>query len=267
MNSVTKKTVEQIAKEKRRRREVSLALAIIFAVLLLAFGIAAINEKVGNFTINMSYLKKDEGISIYDSYDKIARGEGTTRLKAEPVNNLYNITYEDLDKFADIDGPDGPHNGTTEVQGQLYDAWLAYTFYVSNSYFATVDYSATFYIDRTTKGVGNAVRVLWIEDSTYFNDPSENNKRVRTIYAAPDKNGNLEQGDTGAGKADESFANMKSTPPVAFEKNKKGLDYGFIHKYTVVIYLEGDDPECNNSIMGGSMKMSLDMKITGFVKR
>ena len=30
-----------------------------------------------------------------------------------------------------------------------------------------------------------------------------------------------------------------------------------VDKYTVVVYLEGDDPQCINDILGGEMKMDM----------
>ena len=34
-----------------------------------------------------------------------------------------------------------------------------------------------------------------------------------------------------------------------------------VHRYTVVIWLEGDDPECNNDKIGGHVGMQMDMKL------
>ena len=34
---------------------------------------------------------------------------------------------------------------------------------------------------------------------------------------------------------------------------------GDIDKFTIVVYLEGDDPECDDSLIGGEMKMHMDI--------
>ena len=43
------------------------------------------------------------------------------------------------------------------------------------------------------------------------------------------------------------------------------LDFnpGDIIKYTIVIWLEGDDPQCLDNIRGGNVKMSMDFEVRG----
>jgi len=36
---------------------------------------------------------------------------------------------------------------------------------------------------------------------------------------------------------------------------------GEVDKYTVVIWLEGEDPECVNDILGGELKMSMNFHV------
>ena len=38
---------------------------------------------------------------------------------------------------------------------------------------------------------------------------------------------------------------------------------GYVDKYTVVIWLEGDDPECVDRIVGGSMKFDMSIDADG----
>ena len=40
---------------------------------------------------------------------------------------------------------------------------------------------------------------------------------------------------------------------------REGFNPGVRDKITVVIFLEGDDPECVNAILGGEMKMHMDI--------
>ena len=37
------------------------------------------------------------------------------------------------------------------------------------------------------------------------------------------------------------------------------MNPGKIDKFTVIVYLEGDDPECDDSLIGGEMKMHMDI--------
>lgn len=34
---------------------------------------------------------------------------------------------------------------------------------------------------------------------------------------------------------------------------------GDIDRFTIVIYIEGDDPDCTNALLGGEMKMHMDI--------
>ena len=42
-------------------------------------------------------------------------------------------------------------------------------------------------------------------------------------------------------------------------ENIKGMKPGDIDKFTIVVYLEGDDPDCTDDLIGGEMKMHMDI--------
>ena len=289
--------------EKRRRREVSLALAVIFAVLLAFFGVAAINETLGDFTVNLSYLKRNDGLSIYDNRELTG---ATTRLTAKkPSLGMTCIAHSWLWLEGDIDDYDGSHNGYG-VDQDLKPAMLyfAYTFYVQNSYMeGGANYTMTLNIVRKTKNADKALRVILIEDSEYYGytenrnrtgrqlnpeggpvtvNPYDEktdtgNKRISRIYGAVNaKTGGLEKCNTenGAdldkygknGDPDMPFA----SETVVFELDKAGdgtaakpcgIAKGDVHKYTLIIYLEGEDDDCTENIMGGSVKMELNISV------
>ena len=39
----------------------------------------------------------------------------------------------------------------------------------------------------------------------------------------------------------------------------KDFKVGDIDKYTIVIWVEGDDPECKNNLIGGEIKMHMNL--------
>jgi hypothetical protein len=67
-----------------------------------------------------------------------------------------------------------------------------------------------------------------------------------TTYAKMGANGQPEDGTI-------PFQDEK----VVFATINDGLETDEIIKYTLVIWLEGDDPECLDNIKGGSVKMSM----------
>ena len=216
----------------RRRRKIGAALLRMDRLRLLLLGMmllvvilfiaAFAQEKMGNFTINLDRLELyRRGISIADNGDFDG---ATARLTATTVKDATNISIEDLPKNLDS-AKDGNHNGKN---------YMAYTYYVRNAGKEDLSYIARITLDSCSKGAEKAVRIaVW-----------RNGKRV--IYAAPAKNGGTEQ----------NCKNFKSDDVVC-EYEEKNFLVGNVDKYTIVIWMEGDDPECVDSIIGGSVELSM----------
>lgn len=216
----------------RRRRKIGAALLRMDRLRLLLLGMmllvvilfiaAFAQEKMGNFTINLDRLELyRRGISIADNGDFDG---ATARLTAATVKDATNISIEDLPQNLDS-AKDGNHNGKN---------YMAYTYYVRNAGKEDLSYIARITLDSCSKGAEKAVRIaVW-----------RNGKRV--IYAAPAKNGGTEQ----------NCKNFKSDDVVC-EYEEKNFLVGNVDKYTIVIWMEGDDPECVDSIIGGSVELSM----------
>lgn len=215
----------------RRRKQIGAALlrmdklhlTLLSMLLLVAvlFIFAFMQEKMGNFTINLNRLELyRKGISIADNGDF---NGATARLTARTVEDATNISIDDLPE--DIDDLDGSHNGKN---------YMAYTYYVRNAGKEDLGYKASITLDSCAKGAEKAVRVaVW-----------RNGERV--VYAAPATDGGKENG----------CKNFKSDDVVCTYTEKKFL-VGNVDRYTIVIWMEGDDPECVDSIIGGSVEFSM----------
>ena len=215
----------------RRRKKIGAALlrmdklhlTLLGMLLLVAvlFIFAFMQEKMGNFTINLNRLELyRKGISIEDNGDFDG---ATARLTASTVEDATNISIDDLPE--DIDDLDGSHNGKN---------YMAYTYYVRNAGKEDLGYKASITLDSCAKGAEKAVRVaVW-----------RNGERV--VYAAPATDGGEENG----------CKNFKSDDVVCTYTEKKFL-VGNVDRYTIVIWMEGDDPECVDSIIGGSVEFSM----------
>ena len=229
---VDPKKIVSMYRPHRRRRMIGAALLrmdrlrlILMGMMLLVallFIAAFAQEKMGNFTINLDRLELyRRGISIADNGDF---DNATARLQAAMVKDATNISIEDLPKNLDS-AKDGNHNGKN---------YMAYTYYVRNAGKEDLSYIARITLDSCSKGAEKAVRIaVW-----------RNGKRV--IYAAPAKNGGTEQ----------NCKNFKSDDVVC-EYEEKNFLVGNVDKYTIVIWMEGDDPECVDSIIGGSVELSM----------
>lgn len=197
-----------------------MGLLLLVAVLFI---IAFMQEKMGNFTINLNRLELyRKGISIASDGDFT---EPTARLTAHTVQDATNITLEDLPK--DIDEIDGDHNGKN---------YMAYTYYVRNAGKEDLAYHAIVTLDSCAKGAEEAVRVaIW-----------KNGERV--VYAEPAKNGQAEKG----------CVNFEDHDIVCSYTEEEFL-IGNVDKYTIVIWMEGEDPECVDAIVGGSVEFSMNI--------
>ncbi|MDY2627810.1 MAG: hypothetical protein SOW08_05760 [Lachnospiraceae bacterium] len=200
-------------------------LGLLFLVTIL-FLVAFAQEKMGNFTINLNRLELyRKGIAISADGDFT---DPTARLTANVVQDATNITLEDLP--ANIDEVDGDHNGRN---------YMAYTYYVRNAGKEDVGYRAAVVLDSAAKGAEEAVRVaVW-----------RNGERI--IYAEPAADGKEEEGCV-------SFVDH-DTVCIYTEEN---FLVGNVDKYTIVIWMEGEDPECVDSIVGGSVEFSMNIDST-----
>lgn len=211
----------QIGAALLRLDKLNLALLAMLATVGVLFAAAFMQEKMGNFTINLDRLEMyRRGISIADNGD--FKG-ATARLTAAMVKDATNISIEDLPD--DLDDHEGAHNGKN---------YMAYTYFVRNAGKIDLSYKARITLDSCSKGAENAVRIaVWRNGD-------------KMIYAEPAKDG----------KPEKDCTNFLSDDVVCEYKEDSFL-VGNVDKYTIVIWMEGDDSECVDSIIGGSVEMSI----------
>ena len=198
-----------------------IALALLFGLL---FALSFMQENMGNFTINLNRLELFRyGVAIDEDP---SFGQATARLQAQAVTNGTNIATEDLPD--DLDQIDGSHNGKN---------YVAYTFYIRNAGKVDLNYSCNVRVASASKGVEKAARVkIWKNGEP-------------TMYAAAAADGNPEPGCV-------SFESDKVVCTIPEEN----FQVGNVDKYTVVIWLDGDDPECVDDIVGGAVEFAMDFE-------
>lgn len=215
--------------EKIRRRDVKikvLKMGLLMSSLFLTiiyFLLRAFYAN-GSFTISIDQeFSRKSGIV---AYERLEEKDHKILLEAENLEFVDNISVNWLPKDIDSEG-EGSHNG---------DNYIAYTFYVQNMGQHTVNYYYQIPIDDIIKNADNAIRVMVILNGE------------RTIYAKEAADGEAEPG------TEKFFADDL----VAVEK-RADFGAGEIDKFTIVIWIEGDDPECLNDIIGGQVKMHMDI--------
>ena len=198
-----------------------IVLATLLVILLVFYGAAMLFAEKSGFTIAISDDKDSKAaISLSESADF---STPTVRLDAGGTAEMTNISVLDLPESFESEG--GRHNGVN---------YLAYTFYLKNSGTEAADIRSELNIKSALNGAEEAMRVR-----VYRNG-------IDTTYAKLAKNGKPEYNTT-------PFAEDRKV----FSVIEEDVDPEEIIKYTVVVWLEGDDPECVNDIKGGNVKMSL----------
>ena len=124
--------------------------------------------------------------------------------------------------------------GGGSLNGENY---FAYSFYIENKGSNVVNYWYEVVIDDVIKNADEAIRVM-----IYRNDDMKLYAKVNS------KTGEPEEGTT-------PFFSEKE---VAVEQ-RSAFQPGDVDKMTIVVFVEGDDPDCLDNIIGGEMKMHMDI--------
>jgi len=241
-------TAKQLSKRKQLTRLLLILLILSLAVMSIVFAGASFLNKAGRFTINLDPDTFNKyGISISSTEDF---KNPTIMLQGTALQNMWNITkdwilndpnnkeyYSKNDPtfktFADIDKIDGDHNGKD---------YIAYTFWIKNMGTKDEGYYGTLNIDSVAKGADEAIRIVVFRNG------------VPTEYGKTPKNPNAANATFGI---DEFFKNKRTVT----DMTRKDFKVGDKDRYTIVIWLEGWDPECVNDIMGGEVKLSMNFKV------
>lgn len=213
-------------KKKRARRKVlKVLLAVTILFLINIYIILAIFYRGENFTVTLdSEYGRESGLVIYEKQtEKYYR----TFLKSEDIEFFTDISVNWLPRNIHNEG-EGSHNGRN---------YIAYTFYAENMGQDTINYWTTIEIDDVIRNVDEAIRVM-----VFKNDN-------KVIYAKNNRATLQPEPDT-IPFLDEDTVMLELT---------ENFEVGDIDKYTVVIWVEGDDPECKDDLIGGEIKMHMTL--------
>lgn len=219
-------TADKLKKRKKRTKVARIVVLVLIILLTLTYFVLGIIYNGGRFTITLDHnFSLESGITLYESLNNRSK---TTRLYANNMDFMDNISIKWLDPNIDNE-KDGAHNG---------DNYIAYTFYVANEGKEELNYWSELYIDDVIRNVDEAIRIIIYQNGE------------RTVYAKK---------NSVTGEAEEG-TEMFYSDELPVLRGRKNFKPGDIDKYTIVIFLEGDDPDCVNDLIGGEIKMHLDIR-------
>lgn len=237
------------------------ATALLLGTIFL---LSTITQMKGHFTINMSDRMFKEGFILSETPDF---ENAVTHLFCTPAEDVPCISIRSIPE--NIDQIDGQHN----------DSYFAYTFYIRNEGDSVADYEWYLSLNSESQNLASALWVMVFEDGEML------------FYAQPGDDGGIEAlpalNDNSRGYLDldmMQFAKDQSQfqlitekagynyyrlLPIPFESaqviargTQLGVEPGDVHKYTVVIWLEGDDPDCTDDLIGGHAGMDFNFRLT-----
>ena len=226
------------------------ALVLMFAL----FAVSTITQMRGHFTINMSDALFREGFVLSET-----RGfeNPTTYLVCTPAEDVPARSISHID--VNVDNIDGQHNSD----------YFAYTFYIRNEGEAMVDYHWQMRFNSESNNLSAATWVMIFEDGKMLFYAKESFIGGPEMLPGPGvmDRGYLEpplydmsqdpEGQYQIVNEGDHFSRWRIIPrefvsdSVVAEGIKENMAPGEVHKYTVVIWLEGDDPECVDRVIDG----------------
>lgn len=241
-------------------------LALLGALGLLLFALAVLSWAVqmrGHFTINLSDDLMKEGFVLSETADFAFP---TTRLFSQPADDVPCVSISDIPE--DIDETDGSHN----------EDYFAYTYYIRNEGENAVDYAWQVTLNSESLDLSKAAWVMVFEDGemSFYAKPSSDGT-VEALPSFDDSRHGYIEPVLRQFLADESqYELVKQVGSVGYyravpknfvsdaiiaEDTRTNMAPGSIHKYTVVIWLEGDDPDCTDELIGGHLGLEMDFRL------
>lgn len=240
-------------------------LGSLLALLGVFFLMSTVSQMRGYFTINLSDGMFKEGFVLSDT---VGFENPQVNLYCEPATDVPCISIIQIDE--NVDEIDGPHNGD----------YFAYTFYCRNEGESTVDYAWELELTDESKNLSTSAWVMVFEDGK------------QCFYAEADPDTGREQAlpafdDNGRGYLQTPMIDQARYPDQQYQtiRQKNGVSYyrlipfkfqsedvvtsglqekvapGQVHKYTVVIWLEGDDPHTTNERINGHLGLAMQFRL------
>jgi hypothetical protein len=234
--------------KRKRRRRIAAIFAIVGAIGTSVFAIVAfLGRSVGTFTINL----KSDGVALSMDTHK-AFDNPTTYLSAsgfDKISGPYSYPWFSSIGFENIHN----ENTTFELGRDAYESgirFFKYTFYIKNIGTIHANFDMEVILNENIKPKNQAqpldqyLRLMVFEDER---DPIIYAQRSLTLDPGPENDYReyVASGPDGArdgkyfGKA-ELFSSEDSLATI-----KNTLEPEQVKKFTLVFWLEGEDPECD----------------------
>ena len=221
-----------------------LSVLLLLLLLIVVYLVLKILLNDGSFIVSLG--KNEMLYSGLAMYETLNDPTPKRKLKAKDLQFMDNISMKWLP--SDITEHEGSHNGKN---------YIAYSFYVENQGQAVSNYWYSVTMDDVVKDADEALRVMiYINDErTVYAKGSSINGEAEPIdyeYARKMRGKNLDASDYTT-----KFRDDKDGTIILGQR--KNIKPGDLDKVTVVVWIEGADPECTNALIGGHARLSMKL--------
>lgn len=239
-------------------------IGFLLGLLLILFLFSMVQRMRGHYTINVSADMLREGFTLSDTEDF---KNPTTHLFAKPAEQVPCVSISSIP------------NNVDEIDGEHNDSYFAYTYYIRNEGESTVDYTWSLDLTSESLDLSEAVWILVFEDGKMriyaranhydgkeealpaFGDNSRGYLRMPIMELAPDS----DQFETVAQQG--SLTYYRVIPDLFLsdlsitQGEQQEVAPMDVHKYTVVMFLEGDDEQATDDKIGGHLGVEMNFRL------
>ena len=224
--SILRRSASEVMKYRVRMKMLSILLVLLLTFTGVVYIAAVLYEQTGSFTVSVDKTEMMKyGLSLSETRDM---DRPTSSLNAKISEQMTNIAGETIDE--NVDMIDGKHNGRN---------YIAYTFYIQNAGTVEVAYEYQVNLSGVTQSLDEAIRLrLYVDGEA-------------TTYAKTRSDG---------GGAEPNTTEFYSATVIA-KQRVDGFEPGETTKFTVVIWIEGNDPDCIDWLIGGELRVDMLMSV------
>lgn len=224
--SILRRTASEVRNYSVTMRLLSIVLLMLLLVTGVFYAVSALYKRSGSFTVGVDKVDMIKyGLTLSEHADL---SYNTSHLNAKISEDITNIAGETIPK--NVDSIDGDHSGRN---------YIAYTFYLQNAGEVAFPCEYTLTMSNITNGLDEAIRLRLYVDGT------------PTTYAKTKSDG------SGPEPGTVEFYSANAMARGRFEDLRPGDS----KRFTVVIWIEGNDPECLDWLIGGQLRVEMDLRV------
>lgn len=216
--------------DKVRSKVTRIVILLIAMLFIVGFLAASIYDRFGSLTISVGPIEDSRySLALYERSDFV---DPAAVISAKTIPNVTNISEDSIDRVNNIEGITyqiygGQHNG---------ENYFAYTFFVENNGDETFSYRYTLKILDSTNGLEKGIRVRLYINGNY------------TTYGMYDE------------RLPAHISDFRDAQAVVQDK-RDNFTKGEHDRYTVIIWIEGDDLDTTDSMIGGTIKFDMKFEV------